>query len=905
MTRALTCLCLVLAVASGLGAAGLTYDFGTATVPPYLNVTGEARLADGLLQTQSQAGWLRSGVEVGPLPVSTGSWTVAYDFRPVSLGGQAAEFVSASPSTHWYMCFVGSDGRLNLYTRGPDGWKGRTRSETACQAGQWYQATITLSRRSIRFVCREKGAAAVLWDSGVVAMEDTGEQTTCALVDEAADDNCRTDWDNLALQASEPRLQAELAAVAAAAEAARQRRAEMARTTEALRRAGLALLPTPQQVTLLPGVLKVSRISLSGGTAADAAAVVRVLQERCPGLAVRPASGSPGGGRTSSGTCALLLRPRRGAGLPWRNDQGYRLTVGARELLLEAQSPAGFFYGAQTLSQLLEGGAARQCRLTDWPDLPARLAMVAVSQGGFQVIDVDYWKRLIRELAAARINYLMPYDEGGSFSYEKYPFLGLKGKDGFTVGKGRLLSAYAREHFVGLVPQQEMLGHSGSVLAHEELQELRESGSVFCSSNPKTFAFLGDLMDELVRMFPDSDYIHVGGDEFGHGFAKCKACQARAAQLGRPGLYAEHMMTLRQMLAQRQRKMMIWWHEEGYTDQAADKLAKDIVVFDWHYGNQSSYPTLQRLQEEGYTQTWATPAVTRYYDGRNDWDNTFGNISGFMAAAAARRVPGECTCTWVQGIWGGRNLFELNLYGLVFSGQCAWNSLASDYADFRWRFAREWFGVPHSLAPEVLEQQVRLALHTPYGEGKQQGYWASNRGAEELLAAPLRKTAEDLAARPALVAEATALLACCERARQNLDLLQAEATRNQVTLKYLRHDVRIMETTAKRLLLTARLMEAYARGRGLAAAESVAPLAPLLADLKALADDYRAIEAGFNDSILEAGGGRCGTGAWFPYIASGGIIFRAPQGRAELEKELAYLQQAVQAGQLPAELWVK
>ena len=50
-------------------------------------------------------------------------------------------------------------------------------------------------------------------------------------------------------------------------------------------------------------------------------------------------------------------------------------------------------------------------------------------------------------------------------------------------------------------------------------------------------------------------------------------------------------------LAKRNRRMMIWRHERGFTEEAADKLAKDIVIFDWHYGNQRSYPTLNHLQE--------------------------------------------------------------------------------------------------------------------------------------------------------------------------------------------------------------------------------------------------------------------------------------------------------------------
>lgn len=881
-------------------AAGLAFDFGGSNPPSYMTPIGEAKVDQGVLRSRSQPGWQRSGVEIGPLPVSAGGWAVEYDFRPVNLGSQTSEFVSSAPSTHWYMCYVRSDGRFNLHTKNADGWQLRASSTKPVELGKWYHATVKLTARSIRFVFGERGSAEVMWDSGEVAMEDMGKQTICALVDEAQDDKAQTEWDNVGLKAENSQSQTELEKLARQVEAQRARKAQMAKTCEALKAAGIALIPTPQQVALLPGTFRLATITISTDkdSAKHVEVVKQVLQERLP--AVPSKVGAAGNLKLTQWT--QKMEP------PWEGEQGYQLNVTAKGIELVARTSEGFFYAAQTLCQMLQEGALRQCRITDWPDIPNRLVMIAVSQGAFQVIDTDYWKRLIRELAALKINYIMPYDEGGAITYEKFPFLGVKGengKDGFTMEKGRLLSAYAKAHFMQIVPQSESLGHAGNFLTHEEMKDLREDGGVFCSTNPKVFEFFSNQYDELAKMFPDAKYIHVGGDEFGSGFAKCPVCKARAEKIGKPALYAEHMMKLHELLKARKRQMMIWWHEEGFTDAAADKLAKDIVIFDWHYGNQSSYPTLQKLQEEGFKNTWATPAVTRYYDATNDWDNTFGNISGFMLAGADRKVPGECTCTWVHGIWGGRNMFECNLYGVAFSGQCAWNSVACDYGDFRWRFARQWLGVPATVRPETLDEEMLYAVHAPYGSAKEQKFWSSNRVEEETLAAPLRQTAEDIQKQPEMVQQAADLLAFCKRANENLGKLGEQATRNQVSLKYFAHDVRIMRATAQRIMLTGQLVEAYEQAKGLPADQAKAKLQPVIEGLSRLVEEYKAIEQGFSDSVLEAGGGRCGTGGWYPYIASGGIIFRAPQGRAEVEKEIAYLQQVLQTGQLPAEAFPK
>jgi hypothetical protein len=417
---------------------------------------------------------------------------------------------------------------------------------------------------------------------------------------------------------------------------------------------------------------------------------------------------------------------------------------------------------------------------------------------------------------------------------------------------------------------------------------------VFCSSKPEVFAFLGDLFDELTVAFPRARYLHCGGDEFLSGFAQCDACKARAAQVGKDGLYAEHLMKLHAMLAERQRQMMIWWHEEGFTESAADRLAKDIVVFDWHYGNQSSYPSIERLSRLGFT-VWATPAVTRYYSETNDFDNTFGNIRGFITAAAEAGLQGECTCTWVHGIWGGRNLFELNLYALVYSAQCAWQPANADEAGFRERFARHWFG----LTGEGLADEVLHAWHAPFGGTKEQGFCANSRDAEPRLAASPAATIEDLAKAPSLVEEAGRLAALCARDRTILGRWQQQATRNRTTADFLLHDVHICETLCRRLALFAELPRVYAGARAAAADRRTAVLAPVVAQLGGLIDDYRQIEAVFDRSIWEAGGARCGRGSF----SGGEIQFRAPQGRAALEELLARLRALPTAGDWPPQVW--
>ncbi|MBM3500855.1 MAG: hypothetical protein FJX74_19525, partial [Armatimonadetes bacterium] len=624
--RAALILAAGIAAGSVRAADAITVDFAGAPDQPWLQLVGDATVEGGVLKTSPLAGWQRSGLYVGPLPVGEAPWHIEYDVRPVAYGDQCQEFVSVTPSTHWYMAYGRPDGRVNLHTRSQDEWKARSSSTAVLELGRWYRVSVELGATSIRLRIREREGQGDLWDSGDTPVDSLGQETVFGLIDEAATAVGATEWDNLVVSTDDPRIAEQMAQRMRDLEAERRAMEQRREDARKLREAGIALIPMPQQVALPAGgrgCRLSGTVQVGGGTEEQRGVVVAALAERL-GLDAQSAR--------TGGIIRLTGLPPDGPP-ELQGEQAYTLTVAEGRVEIGARAPVGVFYATQTLCQLADPqGNLPPVRLADWPAIENRLVMIAVCQGAFQVIDVEYWKRIIRELSAVKVTHIQVYFEGATFTSERYPFLGLKGPDGLTLEKGKTLSEYAKAHFIELLPQQNSLGHAGTILSHEELANLRESGDVFCSSKPETFEFLGNLYDELLQAFPYATWVHVGGDEFAHGFAQCPQCKQRAAEIGPEGLYAEHMMKLREMLAQRGRKMMIWWHEQGYTEQAADRLAKDLAVFDWHYGNQPSYPSLERLQNAGFAETWATPAITRYYDGSNDWDNTFGNVSGFLRA---------------------------------------------------------------------------------------------------------------------------------------------------------------------------------------------------------------------------------------------------------------------------------
>ena len=90
--------------------------------------------------------------------------------------------------------------------------------------------------------------------------------------------------------------------------------------------------------------------------------------------------------------------------------------------------------------------------------------------------------------------------------------------------------AYARQHYITIIPEIEMPSHSEEVLAaYPQLSCSGESykNADFCVGNEETFTFLENVLTEVMELFP-SEYIHIGGDEAGKGAWKtCPKCQKR------------------------------------------------------------------------------------------------------------------------------------------------------------------------------------------------------------------------------------------------------------------------------------------------------------------------------------------------------------------------------------------
>ncbi|MGH9161066.1 MAG: beta-N-acetylhexosaminidase [Vicinamibacteraceae bacterium] len=251
-------------------------------------------------------------------------------------------------------------------------------------------------------------------------------------------------------------------------------------------------------------------------------------------LTIRESSGSP-----APGAIRLELTPSSDDG----TDESYELTIATSGIRISGATPAGVFYGVQTLRQLLpysvELRGARPHELSvptgkivDRPRFEWRGAMLDVARHFFEPADVKRYMDLLALYKLNRLHLHLSDDQGWRIEIAGWPNLTKHGGStevgggagGFYTKQDYAdLVAYARDRFITIVPEIDMPSHINAALAsYPDLNcdgkapslytGIRVGFSALCVDKDITYKFIDDVVREIAAMTPGL-YFHIGGDE--------------------------------------------------------------------------------------------------------------------------------------------------------------------------------------------------------------------------------------------------------------------------------------------------------------------------------------------------------------------------------------------------------
>ncbi|MFD1831743.1 beta-N-acetylhexosaminidase [Streptomyces desertarenae] len=456
--------------------------------------------------------------------------------------------------------------------------------------------------------------------------------------------------------------------------------------------------------------------------------------------------GRSAGAREAGDHLARLLRPSTGYRLPVTTrpgpdgirlelggpaelgEEGYRLDVSPRAVVIRARTASGLFHGVQTLRQLLPARVeARERRsgpwlvaggtVTDVPRYAYRGAMLDVARHFFTVEQV---KRYIDQLALYKINTLhlhLTDDQGWRIAIDSWPRLAAHGGSTevgggpgghYTKEEYREIVRYAAGRHMTVVPEIDMPGHTNAALA--SYAELNCDGvapplytgtevgfSSLCVPLETTYDFVDDVIREIAALTP-GPYLHIGGDE--------------AHQTSEED-YAAFMERAQRTVA-RYGKTVIGWHQ-----LAGARPAEGAVVQYWGTtGREAEVAEAAR----GGTRLILSPADRSYLDMKYDEDTPLGlswagyvevrqsydwDPGSYFADVPQEAVLGVEAPLWTETIETGDHIEFMAFPRLPGIAELGWSpASALDWEDYRTRLAQqgprwELMGIDHWRSPQV------------------------------------------------------------------------------------------------------------------------------------------------------------------------------------------------------------
>lgn len=405
--------------------------------------------------------------------------------------------------------------------------------------------------------------------------------------------------------------------------------------------------------------------------------------------------------------------------------EGYLLHVDQDSIVIAGSDPRGAFYGLQSLRQLLRktDGQVRVPKLDvrDWPDKTFRGVKLYVPSRA----QIPFFKRFIRDfMALYKYNTLMmemnacmrldrhPELNAGwvemgrdtNFSRKNYPpgvphDMESNSSHHDTADGGFLekeevadLVRWVEENHIEVVPEVPSLTHAYYLLSrHRELSQVPDVKwpDTYCACDPRSYELLFDVMDEYIEVMKPK-MIHAGHDEWFAPFGLGPCCKDRD-----PGeVYGEDLRKVHGYLAKKGIRMAIWGDyllervrgkglqkrsaPDGFKyeapgamtpQQVRDLVPKDILMFNWFWGEEEGGETTEaQLEEFGFRQIYGnmTPFIGRYKE-RSRRTTIIGGAPSSWAATTEfnmckdllRDVLGCSSLLWSKEPLEARELSEI------------------------------------------------------------------------------------------------------------------------------------------------------------------------------------------------------------------------------------------------------
>lgn len=358
-----------------------------------------------------------------------------------------------------------------------------------------------------------------------------------------------------------------------------------------LRARGYTVLPTPQQVDLAEGDVKLDAswgVALQDIRADDiaVATLTQGLREKA-GLTLAERGGKTIRLAVKAGTVDPKLDEPRA-------KQAYLLTISDGGVDVTGNSSQGLFYGVQTLVQLarrdhLGNWLLPKGTIRDWPQYELRICHWDTKHHQDRI---ETLKRYLDWSAKFKIN-MICFELEDKFAYPSHPQIGQPGA--FTPAQMQDLVNYGLARYIQIVPDIQAPAHLAYALKHDEFKNLRSDGSNYMAkfSDPKTYDLIFDMYKDVIEATKGVDYLHVSTDEVYYAGIDAEDQKVKPYNPENRSLWWIEFANKARDFAAKYNRRIFLWVEFPVLPQHIEKLPPDII--DGIVGNPDYVATQKKM----------------------------------------------------------------------------------------------------------------------------------------------------------------------------------------------------------------------------------------------------------------------------------------------------------------------
>ncbi len=285
---------------------------------------------------------------------------------------------------------------------------------------------------------------------------------------------------------------------------------------------------------------------------------------------------------------------------------------------------------------------------------------------------------------------------------DKYPELPTRGQH-YSELEIMELNQYAQQHGVTIIPEVDVPGHSKllaetlpKLVGNEQSSDLPGGDTegllhpglanttpacTICPGRESTYTFLSEVIDDLCRLFPNSPYIHIGGDEVNKvPWTNCIHCQSYMKEHGLPNveeLYRHFIVRMNELVVKHGKRSIVW---EGFKVDGLVEIPRDIIVMEY----ECYYELPGKLIEAGYevvntswqpnyivpTKSWPASQILQWNVRR--WEHFLEHslaVPDGVEIDKSLPILGAGMCSWGMEPLAGMHALRSRLPALA---QCVW-----------------------------------------------------------------------------------------------------------------------------------------------------------------------------------------------------------------------------------------